>query len=119
MSILLKNATIIYPGHELHLSKKDILIKSGVIEKIANRISTSATKVIEAKKLHVSPGWIDIGAVSGEPGYEHRETLETLTNCAASGGYTSLAIFPNTHQTCTDMELSLFLMAYMRLVLVE
>lgn len=97
MSILIKNATIIYPGHELHNSKKDILIKNGVIEKIANRISSKASKVIESKKLHVSPGWLDIGATSGEPGFEHRESLESLSKTAASGGYTALAIFPNTN----------------------
>jgi len=97
MAILIKNATIIYPGHELHNSKKDLLIKNGVIEKIANRITDSKAKVIESNKLHVSPGWMDIGATSGEPGYEHRETLDTLSECAASGGYTRLAIFPNTN----------------------
>lgn len=97
MSILIKNATIVYPGHELHNTKKDILIKNGLIEKIASRITSSATKVIEAKKLHVSPGWLDIGATSGEPGYEHRESLETLSLTAASGGYTALATLPNTN----------------------
>ncbi len=97
MSILIKNATIIFPGNEFHNSKKDILIKNGVIEKIANRISDSKAKVIESKKLQVSPGWLDIGANGGEPGYEHRETLETLSDCAASGGYTGLAIFPNSN----------------------
>lgn len=97
MSILIKNATIIYPGNALHNSKKDILIKNGQIEKIASRITASASKVIESKKLCVSPGWLDIGATSGEPGYEHRESLETLSETAASGGYTALAIFPNTN----------------------
>lgn len=97
MSILVKNATIVYPGHELHNTKKDLLIKNGVIEKIANRITAAKVKVIESKNLHLSPGWMDIGAASGEPGFEHRETLVTLSECAASGGYTKLAIFPNTH----------------------
>ena len=97
MSILIKNATIIFPGHDLHNSQRDILIKNGQIEKIATRITSTSAKVIEAKKLHVTPGWMDVGATSGEPGYEHRESLESLSRTAASGGYTALAIFPNTN----------------------
>ncbi len=97
MSLLIKNATIIYPGHDLHQTKKDILIKNGQIEKIANRITAEKAKKIESKNLHVSPGWMDIGATSGEPGYEHKESLETLSKTAASGGYTAIATFPNTY----------------------
>ena len=97
MSVLIKNATIIYPGHNLHKSKRDILIKNGVIEKIASRITSKASKVIESSQLHLSPGWMDIGTFSGEPGYENRESLETLSRTAASGGYTALATFPNTN----------------------
>ena len=97
MSVLIKNATIIYPGHNLHKSKRDILIKNGVIEKIASRITSKASKVIESSQLHLSPGWMDIGTFSGEPRYENRESLETLSRTAASGGYTALATFPNTN----------------------
>ena len=97
MSLLIKNAKIIYPGHEFHNSKRDVLIKNGIIEKIGTRISDSAVKQISSKNLHLSPGWLDIGAVVGEPGYEHRETLDTLSRTAASGGYVAVAIFPNTN----------------------
>jgi len=96
MSILIKNATIISPQSKFHKQKKDILIKNGLISKIANRVTDAKAKVISSKNLHVSIGWLDIGATSGEPGFEHRESLESLTKTAASGGYTSLAIFPNT-----------------------
>jgi len=75
MSLLIKNATIIYPGHDLHQTKKDILIKNGQIEKIGNRIKAEKAKKIESKNLHVSPGWMDIGATSGEPGYDIRDLI--------------------------------------------
>jgi len=97
MSILIKNATIIYPGHELNNTKRDLLVKNGIIEKIAKNITAAKAKIISSKNLHISPGWMDVGALGGEPGYEHRETLETLTATAASGGYTALALFPNTN----------------------
>ena len=95
-SILIKSATIIYPGHELHNTKRDLLIKNGVVEKIGTRIVSKVAKVISSKKLHLSPGWLDIGCTGGEPGHEHRETLESLSRVAAAGGYTGLALFPNT-----------------------
>ncbi len=96
MSILIKNAKIISPGQDLHHTKKDILIKNGQIEKIANRITANTAKKIESTNLHVSPGWLDIGTNNSEPGYEHRESLESLSATAAAGGYTALATFPNT-----------------------
>jgi len=96
MSILIKNATIISPQSKLHKTQKDILIKKGVITKIANRVTDAKAKVISAPNLHVSLGWVDIGATSGEPGFEHRESLDSLTKTAAAGGYTDIAIFPNT-----------------------
>ena len=97
MPILIKKAKIIQAKSELNNSRKDILIDKGVIVKIADNIRDNKAQVIESDDLHVSIGWMDIGAQSGEPGFEHRETLNSLSNAAASGGYTALAIFPNTY----------------------
>ena len=96
MELLLKNATIIRPGARRNSSKKDIHIKNGVIQKIASKINVEGAKVIESQDLHVSPGWFDIGTQIGEPGYEHRETLQSTAKAAAAGGFTGIACFPNT-----------------------
>lgn len=96
MLYLLKNAKIIQAKSEYNNSRKDILIKNGQIVKIADSIKEPKAQVIESKNLHVSPGWVDVGTVHGEPGFEHRESLESLSRCAASGGFTALAVFPNT-----------------------
>ena len=95
-SFLLKNAKIIQAKSHLNNTRKDILIKKGLIKKIADSISETSAEVIESENLHVSIGWFDIGAANNEPGYEHRENLESLSMSAAAGGYTGLAIFPNT-----------------------
>jgi len=47
--------------------------------------------------LQVSLGWLDIGAQVGEPGFEHRENLQSVSAAAAAGGFTALACFPNTN----------------------
>ena len=47
--------------------------------------------------LHVSPGWMDVFANFGDPGYEFKETLETGAAAAAAGGYTDVMVIPNTN----------------------
>lgn len=102
MALLIKNAKIVSPGSTLHKKKRDILIKNGVIEKISSRITDASAKIVESPNLCVSPGWCDIGPQGGEPGFEYRESFKTLSNSAASGGYTALALFPNTNPVIDD-----------------
>src|SRR5687768_3712982 len=93
MKILFKKATIVDAGHESG-SKKDILIEDGVITRIAASITDGKATLIESPDLHVSIGWLDIGAQPGQPGYEYRETFQSLSKAARAGGYTALATFP-------------------------
>ena len=95
MVILLKKATIIDPRSKFHGKKQDILIEKGIITKIAASISSKKAKLVDAKNLHVSPGWVDIGVHTGEPGLEHRDVLATTLETASAGGYTRIAIFSN------------------------
>lgn len=94
MDILIKRAKIIAPGDKNHLQIKDILISKGKIEKIANTISSTKVKMIQSEDLHVSVGWMDIGTHIGEPGLEHRETIDSAARAAAAGGYTDIAVMP-------------------------
>jgi dihydroorotase len=96
MKILIKKATIHQNGKE-DPSPKDILIENGIITSIAKGITDGKATVIESADLHVSPGWMDIGAQPGQPGFEYRETFFSLSKCARAGGYTSLATFPRNN----------------------
>ena len=93
MKFLIKKAIIHQNGQE-DSSPKDILIENGIITSIAKGITDGKATVIESANLHVSPGWMDIGAQPGQPGYEYRETFSSLSKCARAGGYTTLATFP-------------------------
>lgn len=97
MDILIKKATIINEDSAHHGKVKDILISKGLIEKIASNISAPKAKVVEGENLHVSLGWMDIGTYIGEPGYEHRETIDSAAKAAAAGGYTHIAVMPNVY----------------------
>ena len=96
MSVLIKNATIIHQGSVHHMTQKDILVSNGIIEKIDRDIIAAGAEIIAGQDLYCCVGLCDIGTHSGEPGYEHRETIDSLTRSALSGGYTTLAVFPNT-----------------------
>lgn len=97
MTILIRQALIVYPGHHLHQQKKDILLQDGRIRQVADEINAQADQVIEVQGLHLSPGWVDVFAHFCDPGLEFKETLETGAQAAAAGGYTHVFVLPNTN----------------------
>ena len=96
MKVLLQQAHIIDPSSPHHRTVNDIFIESGVITKIDKSIDHDADQVISVENMHVSPGWVDLFANFGDPGYEFKETLETGASAAASGGFTDVFVIPNT-----------------------
>jgi dihydroorotase len=97
MDILLRAARVIHPGSPYHNKVVDILISNGKIKKIAAKI-TDATRVKEVKtpNLHVSLGWVDMNVNLYDPGYEHKETVESGCRAAAAGGFTHICVMPGT-----------------------
>ncbi|MBP6184554.1 MAG: dihydroorotase [Saprospiraceae bacterium] len=96
MNILLRNATIIDPGNSFHLQCKDLLFKEGILAEIGDHLLAEGAQIWEGNALFVSPGWLDIGAYTMDPGFEHREDLLSFCQAAVAGGYTAVAVFPNT-----------------------
>jgi dihydroorotase len=97
MRILIKQATIVCATSPFNGQSKDIFIQDGTITLIADEITLNADKVIQQHGLHVSIGWMDSFAHFCDPGFEHRETLETGAMAAAAGGFTDVMIIPNTN----------------------
>ncbi len=98
--LLIKNATIVDPTSGLNGKKRDILInKKGIIESIKANIKAPNVKILDAKEACVSIGWMDVGTQVGDPGFEHREDLQTVTEAAVAGGFTAIAPNPNTIPT--------------------
>ncbi|MCB0530340.1 MAG: hypothetical protein KDC65_17800, partial [Saprospiraceae bacterium] len=98
MLLLLKNIRI--AEGKSGSKTRDLLLRDGIIEQIAEDIPARKNMEVwqwDSGKIHVSHGWMDIGAQTGDPGYEHREDLHSAASAAAAGGYTSVACFPNTH----------------------
>jgi dihydroorotase len=76
---------------------QDILIHNGVIEAIGQNLQADDAEIWDLNGACISAGWLDFGTHTGDPGYEHREDLHTVSMAAAAGGFTALACFPNTH----------------------
>ena len=98
MKILIQSATIIDKGSPFHKKKKNIVINNGRIAEIGDK-NYSADKVIEAEGMFLSIGWFDVGAYVGDPGLEHKEDLVSLAKAGAAGGFTDVAVLPNTYPT--------------------
>ncbi|BAZ69095.1 MAG: dihydroorotase [Pelatocladus maniniholoensis HA4357-MV3] len=76
----------------------DVLIDAGCIQSVANSISDlpQDTHIQDCGGLVLGTGLIDLYSHSGEPGFEERETLSSLLQGAAAGGFTRINILPDT-----------------------
>jgi dihydroorotase len=76
----------------------DVLIVEGKIAAIAPQITDFPTEIPirNCQGLVLGTGLVDLYSHSGEPGFEERETLRSLMLSAAAGGFTRLAILPDT-----------------------
>ncbi len=99
MRLIIKNATLIFPDSGINGEKADIFIKDGKIELVGKSLAARQAQTLDVKGACVSPGWLDIGAFTGDPGFEHRENFRSIAKAAAAGGYTALACLPNTLPT--------------------
>lgn len=53
------------------------------------------TQITEGAGLILGAGLIDLYSQSGEPGFESRETLDSVMQSALAGGFTRLTLLPN------------------------
>lgn len=82
----------------------DMLIVEGHIERIGKSLSTDRSyKKIDLKNKIIAPGFVDMHVHLREPGFEHKETIETGCTAAAAGGFTAVSCMPNTNP-CIDDE---------------
>jgi len=96
--VLLKSAVILHPESAFHNQKADVLITEGKIAAIGNTdIAAEDALIIDAEGKFLSPGFFDLNANFGEPGYETREDLESGSAAAVAGGFTGVAVHPNTN----------------------
>ena len=98
-NLLIQSATILDPQNPLNGKVVDVLIIKGKIAEISKKVNSvdKNTQVISAKGQYLSPGFFDLNVNFGEPGLETKEDMQTGSLAAAAGGFTGLALMPNTN----------------------
>ncbi len=91
--MIIRNGKVVL---ENGVEKKDVLIENGKIAKIADEIKANGDKEIDANGLYVFPGLIDMHVHLREPGFEHKEDIESGSKAAVKGGFTQICCMPNT-----------------------
>ena len=76
----------------------DVLIDRDKIEQIDNHITDypAETEVFSGKDLILGTGLVDLYSHSSDPGNETRESLLSMAQSAAAGGFTQVCILPDT-----------------------
>lgn len=99
MKLLIQSAQVIHPASAQHTKTVDVLIDKGIIQQIAPSISDKDATLINGKGCILSPGFFDLNSNGCDPGLEHKETIDTVVSAAAAGGFTGIALHPNTQPT--------------------
>jgi dihydroorotase len=103
MTKLIKNIQLVDEAG--NLSAGEILIDNdGKIAEVASTISQQADETIDGQGCIASPGFVDVHVHLREPGFEHKETIETGTASAAKGGFTTICAMPNTKPVPDSVE---------------
>ena len=92
--MIIKNGKVVLKNS---VEQKDILIENGRIVKMGENLSAVGHQVIDAQGLHIFPGLIDMHVHLRDPGFEHKEDIESGSKAAVKGGFTQICCMPNTN----------------------
>ncbi|MCX2575326.1 dihydroorotase [Pedobacter sandarakinus] len=97
MNLLVKNATIADPQSSFNHQKCDVRVIDGKIQSIGKLSAGENETVFDAEGAFLTPGFFDLNCACGDPGFETKEDIETLTATAMAGGFTGLALLPQAN----------------------
>jgi len=93
---IIRNGRVIDPANKRDEIADVVLINGRISDQSAIRSPKSEIEEIDAKGLIVAPGLIDMHVHLREPGFSHKETIESGARAAAAGGFTTIVCMPNT-----------------------
>jgi dihydroorotase len=95
-AIIIRNGRVIDPANRRDKLADLVIVDGRIAEQSAIRDPQSAIEEIDASELIVAPGLIDMHVHLREPGFGHKETIESGARAAAAGGFTTIVCMPNT-----------------------
>jgi len=102
-NLIIRNAHIVDPANKID-EMMDLHVKSHRIVKWGKDLAVEEAEILDAKKLHLLPGLVDLHVHFREPGYEHKETIETGAQAAIAGGFVACVTMPNTKPACDNAQ---------------
>ncbi|RNL54001.1 dihydroorotase [Pedobacter jejuensis] len=97
MNLLVKNVTIADPQSKFNHQQCDVRVVDGIINSLGKLTAEKDETVFDATGAFLTPGFFDLNCVAGDPGYETKEDIFTLTKTAKAGGFTGLALLPQAN----------------------
>ncbi len=106
---VLKNLRIIDPSRGVDETGTIVIGDDGRIlaagKEAQNQGVPEGASVRDCRGLVATPGLVDGSVHVGEPGAEHRETIQSASLAAAAGGITSFIMMPDTDPVLDDIAL--------------
>lgn len=94
----LQNLTLCDPEHPLHGRNVNLIVEQGIISEISDAPLKSSPddENFDGDGAWLIPGLMDTGTWIGDPGFEPMEDLESAAQAALAGGFTDIAVLPET-----------------------
>ena len=107
--IVIKGGHVIDPGRINGVA--DVLIENGKIAAVGPGLTAPAgATVIQATGQLVLPGFVDLHVHFREPGFEYKETIQSGTESAVAGGFTTVCAMPNTNPVNDNQAVTEFML---------
>ncbi len=107
--ILIKGGHVIDPGRVNGVA--DVLIENGTISAVGPKlVAPAGATVIQASGQLVLPGFVDLHVHFREPGFEYKETIQSGTEAAVAGGFTTVCAMPNTNPVNDNQAVTEFML---------
>jgi len=103
--LFLTNARVVDPSRGIDETGGVIVAGGRIVASGASAMNQGApegAEIVDCKGAAILPGLVDMRVFVGEPGGEHRETLETASRAAAAGGVTAIVTMPDTNPVIDD-----------------
>ena len=94
--LFIKNGRVIDPAKKID-AVMNVIVENGKIAALSSvKKMPDGSEIIDAKGAIVAPGFVDLHCHLRDPGEEYKEDIESGSNAAAAGGFTTICCMPNT-----------------------
>lgn len=101
--LLIRNGRVVDPVNNTD-KVMDVLIDGNIIIETGENLLCDNAQIIDATGLVVAPGLVDAHVHFRDPGFTHKEDIDTGARAAARGGFTMVICMANTKPAVDNLE---------------